>query len=267
MSGTKMMNAAQELMLADITAPFSAARFSQARLPVLIGEATGEDVPLPSCLDMLIKLPGGEVSVPEPYRSSRLITSFLDLSLSHEDEMLPEWREQHHLYLTVDRRYVEGGKTHRNAGWHFDGMQGARYTEKLPACHQYVMSTANTTEFTSCPTDATGLDENIHDWFKELGAQVPDDAPVFRPRPREVMLMSAYQLHRSPVAQDPGWRLFVRLDVSHKQQDRLGNTVNPLLPPPWQFVERTPPEAVSRKRSSAGWEGAARMSGHVLKNG
>lgn len=247
-------------LTADISAPFRAEGFNARRLPVLVGEIDLSSLDAaPSCLDMLVKLPGDALTLPPPYDADPAIREAFRLLFETEDRVLSSWRESRYLYLTVDRRFVEPGRTHRNAGWHFDGMQGARYPVKLPVCHQYVVSSRNTTEFSDAPVDATDLDEDRDNWFLAIGARVPDDAPVFRPEPGQLMLMSAYQVHRSPVAEEPGWRTFVRIDVSLKQQDRLGNTPNPALPAPWVFVERRLPEGLGVPKASSGWEGASRF--------
>jgi hypothetical protein len=212
---------------------------------------------------MLVMLPGGELVLPPEYASVPAIASFLSASIAYEDRLLPDWRIDRHLYLTVDRRQVRAGDTHRNAGWHFDGMQGARYPDKLPACHQYLATTALPTEFSDAPVDATCLDENRHNWFETLGDQVPADLAPWTADPLEIVCMSAYQLHRSPIASRDEWRTFLRLDVSCKQQDRLGNTLNPSLPAPFAYVPRSLPEGLSRPVRDSSWEGARRFDAGI----
>lgn len=254
------MDRDMETLRKDCAGVFDPARFSLPRNPVKValmdrGALEGD---LPCCLDMLVKLPGGAHSLPEPYSSHPGILAFMRECMGFEDGLVPGWNETHYAYLTVDRRIVKEGSPHRSGGWHFDGMQGARYPAKLQACHQYVVSDRLTTEFVSSPTDATGLDELRHNWFEELGRQVPDDAEIFAPEGLEIFAMSAYQLHRSRVAGpgEGGWRTFLRLDFSLKRQDRLGNTPNPVLPAPFEFVPRSLPEGLSRKIEDSGWEGA-----------
>lgn len=248
----------------DIALPFSPERFQEARLPIKAGQITKLDFEgMPSCLDMLIKLPGHGLVLPAPYLRCEGVSQFITQAFEHEDRILPGWRDSYYAYLTFDRRYVKADETHRNGGWHFDGMQGARHNPKLPACHQYVVATSMTTEFSNCPTDASGLDELKHNWFKALGAQIPDSHPVFRPASYQIVVMSAYQHHRSPVArpEDEGWRTFMRLDISRKQQDRLGNSINPHLPAPWTFQERNLPEGLEEPVTGASWEKARKFDG------
>lgn len=245
----------------DVRRIFDPARFDIARLPVDVGALDHDDAlsDVSSCLDMLVMLPGGSVTLPPEYASNAAIASFLDTALAFEDALLPDWRSDRHLYLTVDRRRVLAGGTHRNAGWHFDGMQGARYPDKLPACHQHLATTALPTEFSDRPVDATGLHEDRHNWFESLGEQVPDDHRPWTPEPLRIVCMSAYQLHRSPTATSDQWRTFLRLDVSCKQQDRLGNTLNPSLPAPFEYVRRSLPEGLSRPVRDSSWDGARRF--------
>lgn len=251
------------LAVEDIHLPFRASRFGMKRKPIPVGKVDVDGFgDLPSCLDMLVKLPAGPLTLPSPYADNPAVKAFMEDALGFEKVIYPEFDGECFLYLTDDQREVVPGRSHRNGGWHFDGMQGARYKEKLPACHQYVVSSALCTEFTDAPTDATGLDENRHNWFECLAEQVPPDAPVIQPEPGEIAFMTAYQLHRSPIAteQTAGMRTFMRLDVSHKKQDRLGNTLNPDLCAPWKFVERNLPEGLGRPRTSTHWDGARKFS-------
>lgn len=238
----------------DVNLPFSAARFNIARSPIAAGQLDMAEMGnLPSCLDMLVKLPGGDLTLPEPYASDPVIAEAFRLAMSSEDVLAGDWRETRYVYLTVDRRQVTPGLTHRNAGWHFDGMQGARYPEKLRACHQYVASSRDVTEFVCAPIDASDLDEDRHNWFEEIGARVPADAEIIRPEPGDLVLMTAYQVHRSPRVTETGLRSFLRIDVSLKRQDRLGNTENPDLKAPWEFVRRDLPAHLAQPVRDAGW--------------
>lgn len=234
----------QSLILDDITSTFEPARFGLERVPAHVGNlSVSFGANIPCCLDMLIKLPAGDVMVPEPYKADPAITSYLEQAFSFEDVLLPTWRETHYAYLTVDQRPITVGKSHRNAGWHFDGMQGKRYPVKMPVCHQYVVSNHLPTEFTSKATDATRLDYARDNWFDALGSQIPEGEPVFQPGINEIMLMSAYQIHRSPVAKigDEGVRTFLRMDITMKKFDRIGNSINPLMDCPFELFDRPMP--------------------------
>jgi hypothetical protein len=251
----------RSIFKSDISNPFRPQEFERPRLPVDAGPLTGifpED--LPSCLDMLVKMPGDvSPTLPAPYRDHAVFDSLFRSIIENETDMENPWVERY-AYLTVDQRTVTPGRTHRNGGWHFDGMQGERYSVKLPCCYQYVVSDAASTEYTAHPTYADGLSETEHNWFVELGGQIPEDGEVFRFPSMTIGLMSAYQMHRSPVVTSEIRRTFVRVDVSLKQQDRLGNTPNPDLPAPFEFVERKLPPGL-KTRSSTGWQGSRKFPG------
>lgn len=257
-----MMDYYLNVLKEDISLPFEPSRFKHSRLPIRIGNVLMKSMMgLPSCLDMLIKLPSSKIMLPEPYSLNDSLLHFINQATDYEDSILPEWRTTRNLFLTLDYRFVEPGKTHRNAGWHFDGMQGERYVDKLPVCHQYISSSILPTEFSDMPFDATILDERKHNWYKVIGNAITDDKTLFKAMPDDILLMSAYQMHRSPIASesDFGWRVFVRLDFTLKQFDRLGNSINPILPAPWKFVRRDPPKGLLFQFNSASWKNARKF--------
>ena len=251
----------EKILKDDVSNIFDRQRFQTPRLPVGAGHIkdTSCIADLPSCLDMLIKLPNGQIILPEPYRSSSAIKDIISQAISFEGELLSRWRQTRYLYLTVDTRDVIAGETHRNAGWHFDGMQGNRYPEKLPACHQYITTYGEPTEYCGLPFDADRLDENKDNWFECLENQIPPDYMAWTPAPGDLVCMSAYQMHRSPIVEQGHKRSMVRLDVSCKQQDRLGNSLNPDLPAPFTYQVRKLPEGLGRPISDASWKGKVRF--------
>lgn len=234
-----MQRDSKRILAADLQGVFDPTRFSIARSPAQVGRLPHYDGPiLPSCLDMLIKMPLGEIRLPKSYRGIEAIEHFVRETTKSHALYKPRWNESCYLYLTVDNRNVKEGKTHRNRGWHFDGMQGRRYPDKLPVCHQYVASTCLPAEYyVGNDIDLVDMSED-ENWFSEIDRQIPDNAPVVQFADHDIVLMSAYQAHRSVPAKEEVPRLFLRLDISHKRQDRLGNTENPDLMPPWPMVER-----------------------------
>jgi hypothetical protein len=242
----------------DISLPFAPSRFSLPRSPLSCGRlavtASAFAAPLPSCLDMLVKLAAHDrLTVPLPYSKHRGVRAFVALCDRKERALLGKLYRNYYAYLTIDNRLVAPNTTHRNAGWHFDGMQGVRYPVKLPACHQYVVSDCLPTEFVCGSYDATHLDEAQDNWFVALSNQVRPEDERFFPGILEVVLMSAYQLHRSTPSLIAQRRMFMRLDYSLKQQDRLGNSLNPDLPAPWPYVTRDMPAHLSLPIQDTGW--------------
>jgi len=252
-----------QIALDDITHKFAPERFSISRLPLKVGRLDNYrfGTKLPSCLDMLVYVPGGDISLPEVYKNDPAIMDVINQAIAHEDQLMPSWRDTHFIYITVDQRMITAGRTHRNGGWHFDGMQGIRYPEKLEVCHQYVVSDNNPTEFSNVVVDATQLDEAKDNWFVELGKQVPVDAELFVPETYDIMMMTAYQLHRSPVSkpEHEGQRTFIRMDFTKKKFDRIGNTINPTLPAPFEFYPRPLPFEINPEAKQSDWKGASQF--------
>lgn len=182
---------------------------------------------LPSCLDMPIKLPG--TSIKNPYKNKGVV-EFVQRSLQHNQKVNPRF-DQSYIYLTVDQRMVEGSKTHRRGGAHFDGMQGERYKIKLPMDQNYIVSDYNPTHLFNQPFDARGLSTKHHNWFHELEKQV-DRARTFVPDPYVIYFVSGYHMHESPIAPETKMRTFMRISVGYKPGGLPGETPNPLLPTP-----------------------------------
>jgi len=182
---------------------------------------------LPSCLDMPIKLPG--TAIKNPYKNKGVV-EFVQRSLQHNQKVNPRF-DQSYVYLTVDQRMVEGNKTHRRGGAHFDGMQGERYKIKLPMDQNYIVSDYNPTHLYNQPFDARGLSTKHHNWFHELEKQV-DKSRTFIPDPYVIYFVSGYHMHESPIAPETRMRTFMRISVGYKPGGLPGETPNPLLPTP-----------------------------------
>ncbi|MEM9220011.1 MAG: hypothetical protein AAGD25_37505 [Cyanobacteria bacterium P01_F01_bin.150] len=243
-----------QIALEDISTRWNPERFAIARQPQYVGRLTRyADMAQPkvSCLDMLIKKPGGPFKIPY---SSPSILEFAHRCLAYERMVNPNWH-RYYAYLTVDQRTVSPGLTHRREGVHFDGMQGVAYGQKLPVCHSYVVSNTLPTRFYVHPFGASHLDEQYDNWYVEMGKQALKRLS-FQPCPFDIFLMTAYQLHESVVATRRVKRTFMRLEFTLKQYNRIGNTLNPLLMVNWTFIDREIPMHLSSDSlNDTGWDG------------
>ena len=250
-----MKNKHEIIFLDDISEIWNLARFEIQRSPIVLGmgieRKTEFCLPLPSCLDLIVKEPLDEIKIPEPYNSHPGVMDFIRICLSKEKELVPNWNE-YYAYLTIDNRKVDLGKTHRNRGWHFDGMQGSRYPVKLKPCHQYICSNTLPTEFAIQSVKASHLNEESDNFFSETGKQILDPN-VWKSEPFQIVLMNAYHIHRGIVAQESINRMFMRLDFSLKKQNRLGNSLNPLIPNPFTYEVREMPEELKVQEDDTGW--------------
>jgi len=223
-------------------------RFKVKRKPIRIAEIKEkEEFSKPnkiSVLDMVIKLPQGEIKVPF---KSKSINEIIDRVLEHEKEINPNW-ENYYIYLTLHQSFVKKGDSQRRGGAHFDGMQGKRYKEKLPTCHSYIVSDAIPTIFHTNEFDPTDLTYNDN-WFKKLSKQV-DPKMDFIIKPYNIYFMTSYHLHSAVPTTEDTFRTFVRVEFSLKKFDREDNTRNKLLPVNWDFKERDIPKGLNESKDT-----------------
>lgn len=185
---------------------------------------------------MLIKKTFGNVRVPY---SDRSLSEIIDRCLEYEKNINPNWNH-YYTYLTIDQRFVEAGFTHRREGIHFDGMQGVAYPQKMPVCHSYIVCNTLPTRFYLHKFLAIHLSEARNNWFFELEQQAQKEI-VFYPKPFDIFLMTAYQVHEAVPAINFTTRTFVRVEFTLKKYNRIGNTVNPLMRIDWEFIDREIP--------------------------
>lgn len=203
-------------------------RFQTQQVADPIGEISNKEAfssRLPSCLDMPIKLPG--TAVKNPYKN-RGVIEFVDRVTQHNQRFNPRF-DQCYMYLTVDQRMVEGNKTHRRGGAHFDGMQGERYKTKMPIAQNYIVSDYNPTHLFNQPFDARGLSTKHHNWFHELEKQI-DRKRTSIPDPYVIYFVSGYHVHESPVSPETRMRTFMRISIAYMDGGVGNETPNPLLP-------------------------------------
>ncbi len=223
----------------DINGIWNPEKFNIERKPWTVGVIKNKSTlsNLPSCLNMPIKLRGKEdIVLPFPYSLNPAINEIVYKTIEAEKECNPDYKD-YFAYITVDCRNMSAGKTQRNPGWHIDSMQGVRYPEKLPACHSFLCSTVFPTEFATNSFNASGLSEEKHNWSDEFAKQV-DEEKIFKPKAGDLTTMSAYQIHRSPIIKENTQRTFVRVEFSKKKFNRIGDSINPLLPTDFVYEER-----------------------------
>jgi len=227
-----------ELLVEDIRMEWDPDRFQIPHGPYVVGTVSPEWVQSPKgdVLDMPIKLPHGEFRIPVGDDMKKIVKMCADF----EKKINPDWQD-YHCYLTINQGTIQPGKTQRNPGVHFDGMQGVRYTEKLKVCHQYLVSSALPTTFYVQPFDTSQLNPDTHNWFKAFESQVREENR-FNPKPFELVLLTVYCPHAAKTAEKPTERTFVRVEFSLKQFNRLGNSTNPQLNTGWTYEAQPIPK-------------------------
>jgi len=213
------------LLVEDVHQNWNPRRFSIVHKPAVVAEISSSDLlqAKEEVLDMPIKLPTQAFRLP----FDNDIKQIVEVCTDFEQGINPQW-EQYHCYLTINQGIVRPGATQRNPGPHFDGMQGTRYPQKFPVCHQYLVSSALPTTYYVQPFATLNLDPDKHNWFKAFEQQV-DPKTKYQPKPFELLLQTAYCVHESTPASAKTSRTFVRVEFSLKEFNRIGNSINPLL--------------------------------------
>lgn len=207
--------------------------------PLVIATIEGLDTTeLLDVLDMAIKVPESKISLPKSVQS---LTEFVLFCNGVHEDLVGD-SAGYYAYLTINQGTVIAGNSQRNAGIHFDGMQGSRYPKKLLPCHQFLASTALPTRWHIQPFSTVGLDDDKDNWFKAFDDQaLRTSENMWEPEPGEIVLSTAYAAHEAVRADEDTGRTFVRLEFTQKIFDRKGNTVTPLSAD-WDWQPRMIPK-------------------------
>ncbi len=219
----------------DINNNWDLDRFKIARTPELVQSFPSEvfNTKFPNVLDMPIKLPNGKFRLPDWADELLLDSGLLIALLEKEKSINPNWKN-YYCYLTTNQGYVKSGESQRNGGAHFDGMQGVRYKDKFPVCHQYLISSCNPTIYYPHGFNFDNLDYNKHNFFFECDRQKQLDK-AFYAKTNGLYLQTCYNVHESPKVIEDCFRSFIRVEFSLKQFNRIGNSVNPNLKTNWEY--------------------------------
>ena len=168
------------------------------------------------------------------------LENLISIILNNEKAINPNKWFHCYTYLTVNQGVVWKGKSQRNPGAHFDGMQGNRYPYKSPVCHQYLVASAAPTIYWPGPFDFSQLDPNKHNFFLECDRQKVNQICTTA-EPNTLYLQTAYDVHESPIVKKTTFRTFIRVEFSMKKFNRIGNTENPDLPTGWTYEDQPIP--------------------------
>ena len=219
----------------DAASPFDVTRLGRANRPVVVTTVAPEILEAADCgiintvatnvLDMLIKLPGGDVHIPEA--TAAWIGSLVGVVMEHESALVAD-PDPWYTYLTVHQSMVAAGVSQRNGGAHIDGFQGVAYPEPLPGCHAYLLASREPTVFYLQPFSVEGFNADFDNLYRLLDSQKNTEL-AWAPGAGQLVLASCYCVHESPVIRATGPRTFVRIEFSRKRFDREENTRNPLI--------------------------------------
>jgi len=225
--------------------------FAKVNLPEVVGKvnpATFSQFNGIRVLDLPIHMPGQGWAIPKE------IAQFIEpIRLAMQCEESFGELDEHYVYITVDQKVVQEGKTGRRSGAHSDAYietKGAQVDLTLETAdviaeeegeisHTYVIYDKLPTEFFNVPfplTD-TSCEGSLRTFDELVGAS---EAVTYEPF--TLLRMDPFVVHRSAVCTETSKRTFVKISVSRKQYARKGNTVNKAFNYDWELSARSPSE-------------------------
>ena len=131
-----------------------------------------------------------------------------------------------YIYLTVKHLWVTPDNVGNRPGWHTDGFGSDDlniiWADKYP------------TEF--CVQDFN-LSDCHEKSMQEMEEQVRPENILTYPE-GSVILIDKWNVHRSPVIQESGFRTFVKVSISKEKYNLRGNAHNYLFPYNWEMHDR-----------------------------
>lgn len=209
---------------------FDLERYQYPRPPIDLGhsrlslEALGLETV--NVLRMPIKYPDTEFRLPVEIKP---FWTLIERVAEYEAGFNERWAECF-VHITVDRRRVKAETTHRYPGFHGDGVQGAKFSQKTytPIEHSYILTSAPPTEFCLQPFFFQHLNDGRHNIFHEMEVQMRD-SNIFGTLPWHLYLLDPYMVHRTPPIVEDVDRIFVRITFAYSELMNPHNTNNPLF--------------------------------------
>ena len=225
--------------------------FAKVNLPEVVGmvdPATFAQFNGIRVLDLPIHMPGQGWAIPKE------ITQFAEaIQLAMRCEEGFGELDEHYVYITVDQKIVQDGKTGRRPGAHSDAYietKGAQVDltletadviaeEEGEVSHTYVICDKFPTEFFNVPFPLT--DTSCEGSLKTFD-EAADASDAVTYDPFTLLRLDPYVVHRCAVCTETSERTFVKISVSRKHYARKGNTVNEAFNYNWELSARSPSE-------------------------
>ncbi len=217
--------------------PFDLERYQYPRSPIDLGHSllTLDVDYVPNVLRMPIKYPGGFYRLPvqlKPY------WGLIERIAEYEAGFNPQYPETF-VHITIDRSHVKTNTSHRYPGFHGDGVQGTKFSQKeyIPIEHSYIVTSEPPTEFCIQPFFLNHLNDARNNIFHEFEVQARE-SNIYGTIPWHLYLIDPYMVHRTPIITKDTDRLFVRVTFAYSELMNPHNTKSPLFPEHQKYDER-----------------------------
>lgn len=137
--------------------------------------------------------------------------------------------KNYYAYLTVRQGWVKAGKTQSHPAIHVDGLQGAKYSHKLPPGQSYFVADSLPTRFFCHPFDFAAYNVNEYDYRTVMALQAEVDQSYLIDQLYGVYLLDPYMVHYPTIAPIDTFRTFLRMQFTQKQFVKYEDMDNPMI--------------------------------------
>lgn len=146
------------------------------------------------------------------------------------DVITEDWLTECYVYITAKTLWVTPDNPGNRPGWHSDGY----LTDDL----NFIWADRNPTLFW-CPDERVSFSPDHNASLAEMETAAEHDADNHVTFPdKTLLLLDQRVIHRVATIEKAGMRTFVKISVSKHRYNLVGNSINHLLSPDWDYFDR-----------------------------
>jgi hypothetical protein len=176
--------------------------------------------------NMVVKLPGSD-----KFYIPLVLTQFrntIQQIIDYEYAINPTAKD-YYSYVTIRQGWVKAGKTQSHPSLHVDGLQGAKYPQKLLPGQSYFVADSLPTRFFNQPFNFSAYSVDEFDYRTLMALQARLDQSYLIDQPYGIYLLDPYMVHQPTVAKQDTFRTFLRLQFTQKEFAKTEDMDNPML--------------------------------------
>ena len=176
--------------------------------------------------NMVVKLPGSDrFHIPSTLTQFRKTVQQI---INYEYAINPR-AEDYFAYITIRQGVVKVGKTQSHPSIHVDGLQGAKYLNKLLPGQAYFVADGMPTRFFNQSFDFSEYSVDEYDYRTLMALQARIDQSYLIDQPYGIYLIDPYMVHQPTVAKRDTFRTFLRLQFTQREFTAKEDMDNPML--------------------------------------
>jgi hypothetical protein len=219
-------------IFAHMHQPWNPVFYQIPRTAILIGtvidpeDFSKEGPPEINVNNMVVKLPRSDKFYIPP-----ALTQFrntIQQIIDYEYAINPTAKD-YYSYVTIRQGWVKAGKTQSHPSIHVDGLQGAKYPQKLLPGQSYFVADSLPTRFFNQPFNFSAYSVDEYDYRTLMALQARLDQSYLMDQPYGIYLLDPYMVHQPTAAKQDTFRTFLRLQFTQKEFVKTDDMDNPML--------------------------------------